>query len=99
MGWMIRVAKSPAISLRVSGIWLAACAGAWFGPASLGWAAGLLLGAGPFTGYVASRTVGLPGDPGDVGNWGYWVGTVSLLVEAARVLLSAGMLLAARQRR
>jgi len=25
MGWRIRAAKSPAISLRVSGIWLAAC--------------------------------------------------------------------------
>ena len=71
---------------------------AWFGPASLGWAAGALLGAGPFAGYLASRTVGLPGDPGDVGNWGYWVGTVSLLVEAALVLLSASMLVAARQR-
>src|SRR5215471_1566939 len=31
---------------------------AWFGRASLGWAAGMLLGAGPFTGYIASRTVG-----------------------------------------
>jgi hypothetical protein len=72
---------------------------AWFGPASFGWAAGVLLGAGPFAGYIASRTVGVPGDPGDVGNWGYWVGTVSLLVEAALILLSAGMLLAARQRR
>ena len=72
---------------------------AWFGPASLGWAAGILHGVGPFTGYIASRTVGVPGDPGDVGNWGYWVGTVSLLVEAALVLLSAGLLLAARQRR
>jgi hypothetical protein len=72
---------------------------AWFGPASLGWAAGVLLGAGPFAGYIASRTVGVPGDPGDVGNWGYWVGTVALLVEAALILLSAGMLLAARQRR
>jgi hypothetical protein len=72
---------------------------AWFGAASLGWAAGVLLGTGPFTGYIASRTVGVPGDPGDVGNWGYWVGTVSLLVEAALVALSASMLLAARQRR
>jgi len=72
---------------------------AWFGPAWLGWAAGVLLGVGPFLGYVASRTVGLPGDPGDVGNWGYWVGTVSLLVEAALVMLSVSMLLAARQRR
>ena len=72
---------------------------AWLGPAWLGWAAGALLGAGPFLGYVASRTVGVPGDPADVGNWGYWVGTVSLLVEAALVMLSVSMLLAVRQRR
>jgi hypothetical protein len=62
----------------------------------LGWAAGVLLGAGPFVAYVASRTVGVPGDPGDVGNWGYWVGTVSLLIEAALIALSISMLLALR---
>src|ERR1700684_1143587 len=45
----------------------------WFG-----WAAGVLLGAGPFLAYVTSRTVGLPGDSGDIGNWGYWVGIVVL---------------------
>lgn len=67
-------------------------------PAWLGWAAGVLLGAGPFTAYIASRTVGVPGNPHDVGNWGYWVGTLSLVVEAALVILSAGMLLALRQR-
>ena len=44
-------------------------------PAGLGrpwlrWAAAMLLGAGPFIAYVASRTVGMPGDPGDVGNFG-----------------------------
>jgi hypothetical protein len=71
---------------------------AWLGPGWLSWAAGVLLGAGPFVAYVASRTVGVPGDPGDVGNWGYWVGTVSLVVEAALAVLSAGMLLALRQR-
>jgi hypothetical protein len=71
----------------------------WLGPAWLGWAAGVLLGAGPFTAYIASRTVGVPGDPGDVGNWGYWVGTVSLFVEAALVMLSVSMLLAMRQSR
>lgn len=70
-------------------------------PAGLGrpglrWAAAVLLGAGPFIAYIASRTVGVPGDPGDVGNWGDWVGTVSLFVEAALVLLSASMLLALR---
>jgi hypothetical protein len=57
-----------------------------------------MLGAGPFVGYIASRTVGVPGDPGDVGNWGYWVGTVSLVVEAALVVLGVGMLLAMRER-
>jgi hypothetical protein len=71
---------------------------AWLGPAWLGWAAGALLGAGPFIAYVASRTVGLPGDPGDVGNWGYWVGTVSLVIEAALVVLSVSVLLALRPR-
>jgi hypothetical protein len=71
---------------------------AWLGPTWLGWAAAVLLGTGPFLAYVASRTVGMPGDPSDVGNWGYWVGTVSLVVEAALVVLSAGMLLALRQR-
>ncbi len=70
----------------------------WLGSAWLGWAAGVLLGAAPFAAYIASRTVGVPGDPGDVGNWGYWVGTVSLFIEAALVMLSVSMLIAARQR-
>jgi len=61
-----------------------------------GWAAGVLLGTGPFVAYLLSRSVGVPGDPGDVGNWGYWVGTVSLLVEAALVVLCVSMLPALR---
>ena len=63
-------------------------------PAWPGWAAGLLLGAGPFLGYLASRTIGVPADPGDIGNWGDWLGTASLLVEAALFTLSAALLLA-----
>jgi hypothetical protein len=66
-------------------------------PAWGGWAAGVLLGAGPFVAYVLSRTVGVPGDPGDVGNWGYWVGTVSLLIEAGLVVLSISMLSSLRE--
>lgn len=62
--------------------------------AGLGWAAGVLLGIGPFVSYITSRTVGLPGDGGDVGNWGDWVGTLSLFVEAAMVTLSVTVLLA-----
>jgi hypothetical protein len=67
-------------------------------PAWPGWAAGALLAAGPFIGYLASRTAGVPGDPGDVGNWGDGVGTVSLFLEAALFVLSATMLLAVRGR-
>jgi hypothetical protein len=70
----------------------------WLGPAWLGWAAAVILGAAPFAAYIASRTVGVPGDPGDVGNWGYWVGTVSLFIEAALVVLSVSMLTQARRR-
>ena len=65
---------------------------------NLGWAAGVLLGVGPFLGYLASRTVGVPGDAGDVGNWGDWVGTVALIIEAGLVTVSVGMLLARRRR-
>jgi len=64
---------------------------------SLGWAAGVLLGVGPFAGYITSRSIGLPGDSADVGNWGYWVGTAALFIEAALVMLSVSMLLALRQ--
>jgi hypothetical protein len=68
-----------------------------FAPAWAAWGAAALLGIGPFVAYIVSRTVGLPGDPGDVGNWGYWVGTVSLFVEAALVVLSVSMALTLRQ--
>jgi hypothetical protein len=71
----------------------------WLGPAWLGWAAGVLLGTGPFVAYILSRSVGVPGDPGDVGNWGYWVGTVSLFVEAALIMLSVSVLWGVRQSR
>jgi hypothetical protein len=67
-------------------------------PAWLGWAAGVLLGAGPLVGYLASRSIGVPGDHPDVGNWGDWVGTVSLFVEAALIVLSVSVLLARRRR-
>jgi hypothetical protein len=62
--------------------------------AGLGWVAGVLLGLGPFIAYIASRSVGLPGDPGDVGDWSDWLGTVSLFVEAALVALSLTVLFA-----
>ena len=55
---------------------------------TLGWLLGLASSTGPMTGYLMSRTVGLPGDPGDVGNWGYLLGTVSLIGEGCFVVLA-----------
>ncbi len=54
-----------------------------------GWLLGLASSIGAMTGYVVSRTIGVPGDPGDIGNWGYLLGTVSLIVEASFIVLAA----------
>ncbi len=94
IGWGYRLIEAggvlTALVLLLPGL-------ARLGPARAGWVAGVLLGAGPFAGYLASRTVGVPGDRDDVGNWGDWLGTVSLFVEAALLALSLGMLLARRR--
>jgi len=85
LGWSYRLIEAGAV---LTALMLLLPRSRW-----LGWAAGALLGIGPFLGYLASRSIGLPGDQHDVGNWGYWVGTVSLIVEAALVVLCVGMLL------
>ena len=90
VGWSYRLIEVGAVLTAVT---LLIPWSAW-----LGWAAALLLGTGPFIAYVVSRSVGLPGDHGDVGNWGYWIGTVSLVVEAALIVLGITMLMAYRQR-
>jgi len=94
IGWGYRLIELGSVLTALTLVWPRA-ARPW--PAWLGWAASVLLGAGPFAAYITSRTVGLPGDPGDVGNWGYWVGTVSLLLEAALVVLGVSMLLSRRR--
>jgi hypothetical protein len=53
------------------------------------WLAALFVGLGPFTVFLLTRLVGLPGDPGDLGNWGDPLGTASLFVEGT-LILSAG---------
>jgi hypothetical protein len=84
LGWSYRL-------IEVGGV-LVALTLMWPRSARLGWAAGVLLGAGPFVAYIASRTVGVPGDPGDIGNWGDWVGTLALIIEAGLITVSSGML-------
>jgi hypothetical protein len=58
----------------------------------VGWFLALGVGAGPFLGYVLSRGPGLPGYTSDVGNWAEPLGVLSLVVEAALVVLALTML-------
>jgi len=60
---------------------------------TFGWLLGLGSSIGPMTGYILSRTVGIPGDRGDVGNWGYVLGTVSLIIEGSFLVLAVICLL------
>ena len=56
------------------------------------WFAAALLPLGAVTGYVVSRTVGLPGGADDIGNWTEPLGLASLFVEGALVALAASVL-------
>jgi hypothetical protein len=62
------------------------------------WVVALLVGAGPFIGYVVSRSTGLPGYSDDIGNWGEPLGVLSLVVEAVLVILAAVVLSRLRRR-
>jgi hypothetical protein len=52
-----------------------------------GWVLGLLVAGGAFLGYVASRTVGLPGLPAEPDAWLEPMGVASLVCEAAFIIL------------
>ena len=71
-----------------------AAAGAWL--LSTHWRQGYALGAlislGAITGYALTRTTGLPSATGDIGNWSEPAGIISLLVEAAFVVLAVHQL-------
>ncbi len=59
--------------------------GAW----SWGWVLGLLMVGGAIAGYIASRTIGIPGIPAEPGAWFEPWGVASLLVEGLFVILFA----------
>jgi hypothetical protein len=52
------------------------------------WAAGGLLAAATLTGFILSRTTGLPSSSGDIGNWSERLGLASMFVEGMFVVLS-----------
>jgi hypothetical protein len=57
------------------------------------WFLAIGVAAGPFVGYVLTRTTGLPGAMDDRGNWSEPLGVVSLVVEAALLVLAAALFL------
>lgn len=59
-----------------------------FTRARLGWLLAVGVALGPLVGYLLTRTTGLPDATDDIGNWGDTLGTVSLVVEAALLLLA-----------
>lgn len=56
------------------------------------WLAAFGVAAGPFAGYLLTRTTGLPGDHDDIGNWSDPVGTVSLVAEGLLMLIALAAL-------
>ena len=65
---------------------LVAAFGIYRGQKTLGWTLGMLIAAGSFAGYVASRTVGLPGIPAEPENWLEPMGVASLVAEGLFVM-------------
>ena len=66
---------------------LLAAYGIFRSKSSWGWGLGLLIAAGSFLGYVASRTIGLPGLPAEPDAWLEPLGVASLVAEGAFVIL------------
>lgn len=69
----------------------------WASP--MAWGAAIAVAAGPFLGYLWSRSIGLPGDAPDIGNWLCTLGMVALFVEVSLIALSATRLGMGRQAR
>jgi hypothetical protein len=80
LGWAYRLLEVGAIAVAVGLLSRIA--------ERFGWWCALLVGVGPFVGYVLSRTVGLPGDSDDKGNWSEPKGIASLIIEALLIVIA-----------
>lgn len=95
LGWAYRLLEVGA--LVVAGALVFAAGARWTAARTrLTWLVAALVGAGPFVGYVLTRTTGLPGATDDIGNWGEPLGVVSLVVEAVLVLVAVAGIAATR---
>ncbi len=66
---------------------LVAAFGVYRNQRAVGWLLGLLVAGGALLGYVASRTVGLPGLPAEPAAWLEPIGVASLVCETLFVIL------------
>jgi hypothetical protein len=66
---------------------LVAAVGVYRNQPRWGWSLGLAVAGGAFTGYVLSRTVGLPGLPPEPDAWLEPMGVASLVVEGLFIVL------------
>ena len=71
---------------------LLSAVGIWLGARSWGWGLGLLIAAGSIVGYIASRTVGLPGLPAEPDAWLEPLGVASLIAEGLFIALATWVL-------
>lgn len=77
------------ILFALNGIGALICAvGIWLGARSWGWGLGLLIAAGSMAGYIASRTIGLPGLPAEPDAWLEPLGVASLIAEGLFIALA-----------
>ena len=78
------------ILFALNGVGALLCAvGIGLGARSWSWGLGLLIAAGSIAGYIASRTVGLPGIPAEPDAWLEPLGVASLVAEGLFVALAA----------
>lgn len=71
---------------------LVSAVGIYRGARSWGWLLGLLVAGGALLGYIASRTIGLPGLPAEPDAWLEPLGAASMIVEALFSVLALQVL-------
>lgn len=84
-----KVSETPYLAAAYVGLMLGCVGvGVWLARSDdrRAWALGGALAAATLTGYVVSRSVGLPAATDDIGNWSETLGLLALLTEATMVL-------------
>jgi hypothetical protein len=86
-----KIKETPYLGLMYIALMVASVAVAFYllhTGSTRAWAAAGLLAAATLTGFILSRTTGLPNATDDIGNWTEGLGLASMFVEAAVILLA-----------